>query len=167
MDSSIHQTTLFMSILTHISSAGAIIDSWPSNDFLNKSQWCWHEIPFLSLHLLSSIDSLQGYHEKRLLNHLLNNYNLLERPVANESDPLEVRFGLTLQQIIDVVSWQCLRSFFFFWIRFSFKFKLLALSPIFILSTSFRHDFRENSLEFSNHIETQTQSVNKVDATQI
>lgn len=52
----------------------------------------------------SSTDSLQGYHEKRLLNHLLNNYNLLERPVANESDPLEVRFGLTLQQIIDVVS---------------------------------------------------------------
>lgn len=49
-------------------------------------------------------DSLQGYHEKRLLNHLLNNYNLLERPVANESEPLEVRFGLTLQQIIDVVS---------------------------------------------------------------
>lgn len=53
---------------------------------------------------LSFTDSLQGYHEKRLLNHLLNNYNLLERPVANESDPLEVRFGLTLQQIIDVVS---------------------------------------------------------------
>lgn len=52
----------------------------------------------------SSTDSLQGYHEKKLLNHLLNNYNLLERPVANESDPLEVRFGLTLQQIIDVVS---------------------------------------------------------------
>lgn len=49
-------------------------------------------------------DSLQGYHEKRLLNHLLNNYNLLERPVANESEPLEVKFGLTLQQIIDVVS---------------------------------------------------------------
>ncbi|XP_070505039.1 neuronal acetylcholine receptor subunit alpha-7 isoform X3 [Chironomus tepperi] len=47
-------------------------------------------------------DSLQGYHEKRLLNTLLNNYNLLERPVANESEPLEVRFGLTLQQIIDV-----------------------------------------------------------------
>jgi hypothetical protein len=29
----------------------------------------------------------------------------LERPVANESEPLEVKFGLTLQQIIDVVSW--------------------------------------------------------------
>lgn len=50
--------------------------------------------------------SMQGPHEKRLLNHLLSmdNYNTLERPVANESDALEVRFGLTLQQIIDVVS---------------------------------------------------------------
>lgn len=49
-------------------------------------------------------DSLQGYFERKLLNNLLNNYNLLERPVANESEPLEVKFGLTLQQIIDVVS---------------------------------------------------------------
>ena len=49
-------------------------------------------------------DSLQGPHEKRLLNNLLASYNTLERPVANESDPLEVKFGLTLQQIIDVVS---------------------------------------------------------------
>ncbi|XP_044741472.1 neuronal acetylcholine receptor subunit alpha-7 isoform X2 [Chrysoperla carnea] len=46
--------------------------------------------------------SLQGPHEKRLLNNLLNTYNTLERPVANESEPMEVRFGLTLQQIIDV-----------------------------------------------------------------
>ncbi|XP_039754341.1 neuronal acetylcholine receptor subunit alpha-7 [Pararge aegeria] len=46
--------------------------------------------------------SEQGPHEKRLLNALLNSYNTLERPVANESDPLEVKFGLTLQQIIDV-----------------------------------------------------------------
>uniref|UniRef100_A0A1A9WX70 Neurotransmitter-gated ion-channel ligand-binding domain-containing protein n=1 Tax=Glossina brevipalpis TaxID=37001 RepID=A0A1A9WX70_9MUSC len=44
----------------------------------------------------------QGPHEKRLLNHLLSTYNTLERPVANESEPLEVKFGLTLQQIIDV-----------------------------------------------------------------
>lgn len=65
----------------------------------------------------SPTDSLQGYHEKRLLNHLLNNYNLLERPVANESDPLEVRFGLTLQQIIDVVSTKCCRV-----INFNFRF---------------------------------------------
>ncbi|CAG9136630.1 unnamed protein product [Plutella xylostella] len=48
--------------------------------------------------------SEQGPHEKRLLNALLASYNTLERPVANESEPLEVRFGLTLQQIIDVVS---------------------------------------------------------------
>lgn len=49
-------------------------------------------------------ESHQGPHEKRLLNNLLNNYNTLERPVSNESDALTVRFGLTLQQIIDVVS---------------------------------------------------------------
>jgi nicotinic acetylcholine receptor len=46
----------------------------------------------------------QGTHEKTLLNKLLERYNVLERPVANESEPLEVKFGLTLQQIIDVVS---------------------------------------------------------------
>lgn len=45
-----------------------------------------------------------GSHEKRLLHHLLDNYNVLERPVVNESDPLQLSFGLTLMQIIDVVS---------------------------------------------------------------
>lgn len=49
-------------------------------------------------------ESFQGPHEKRLLTDLLNQYNTLERPVANESEPLSVKFGLTLQQIIDVVS---------------------------------------------------------------
>ncbi|PNF31810.1 Neuronal acetylcholine receptor subunit alpha-7 [Cryptotermes secundus] len=44
----------------------------------------------------------QGIHEKKLLTKLLERYNVLERPVANESEPLEVKFGLTLQQIIDV-----------------------------------------------------------------
>nr|CAD7437833.1 unnamed protein product [Timema bartmani]CAD7457799.1 unnamed protein product [Timema tahoe] len=44
----------------------------------------------------------QGPHERRLLNALLDHYNTLERPVSNESEPLEVKFGLTLQQIIDV-----------------------------------------------------------------
>ncbi|KAI4486987.1 hypothetical protein M0802_012145 [Mischocyttarus mexicanus] len=48
-------------------------------------------------------ESHGGEHEKRLLNNLLSNYNTLERPVANESEPLEVKFGITLQQIIDVV----------------------------------------------------------------
>lgn len=45
-----------------------------------------------------------GPHEKRLLHHLLDTYNVLERPVVNESDPLQLSFGLTLMQIIDVVS---------------------------------------------------------------
>ncbi|KAL7640434.1 UNVERIFIED_CONTAM: hypothetical protein RMT77_008709 [Armadillidium vulgare] len=43
-----------------------------------------------------------GQHERRLLHDLLDNYNPLERPVANESDPVLVSFGITLQQIIDV-----------------------------------------------------------------
>jgi hypothetical protein len=43
-----------------------------------------------------------GPYEKRLLIDLLHNYNTLERPVAKESDPVVVQFGLTLQQIIDV-----------------------------------------------------------------
>ncbi|XP_045482650.1 neuronal acetylcholine receptor subunit alpha-7 isoform X3 [Harmonia axyridis] len=47
-------------------------------------------------------DTLQGPHEKRLLNNLLSVYNVLERPVANESEAIAVKFGLTLQQIIDV-----------------------------------------------------------------
>lgn len=48
-------------------------------------------------------ESVQGKYERQLLDDLLNDYNPLERPVSNESDPLEVTFGITLQQIIDVV----------------------------------------------------------------
>ena len=44
-----------------------------------------------------------GPNEKRLLLNLLDKYNTLERPVANESEPVVVSFGLTLMQIIDVV----------------------------------------------------------------
>lgn len=51
-------------------------------------------------------DSEEGMHERKLLNNLLRNYNPLERPVAVESEPLNVTFGLTLQQIIDVVSFE-------------------------------------------------------------
>jgi hypothetical protein len=55
-------------------------------------------------------ESLQGAHERKLLNDLLATYNTLERPVANESEPLEVKFGLTLQQIIDVVSFNVINT---------------------------------------------------------
>lgn len=47
-------------------------------------------------------DCLAGWNEKRLLHDLLDTYNTLERPVVNESDPLQLSFGLTLMQIIDV-----------------------------------------------------------------
>lgn len=47
--------------------------------------------------------TLQGPHEKRLLHHLLDKYNTLERPVSNESEPIQISFGITLMQIIDVV----------------------------------------------------------------
>ncbi|EDW27382.1 GL21259 [Drosophila persimilis] len=65
---------------------------------LNKHSWI-----FLLIYLnLSAKVCLAGYHEKRLLHDLLDPYNTLERPVLNESDPLQLSFGLTLMQIIDV-----------------------------------------------------------------
>lgn len=45
-----------------------------------------------------------GPNERRLLEDLLLTYNNLERPVAIENETLQVSFGLTLMQIIDVVS---------------------------------------------------------------
>ncbi|GAV00794.1 hypothetical protein RvY_11594-2 [Ramazzottius varieornatus] len=50
-------------------------------------------------------ESLQGHHEKRLLNQFFgpgSNYSTMERPVRNESMSHPVFFGLTLQQIMDV-----------------------------------------------------------------
>ena len=32
----------------------------------------------------------------------MSNYQKLERPVANETEPVILKFGLTLQQIMDV-----------------------------------------------------------------
>ena len=55
---------------------------------------------------------LGGPHERRLLNDLMEHYNTLERPVYNESEPLQLQFGLTLQQIIDVVSIICWGGYF-------------------------------------------------------
>ena len=45
-----------------------------------------------------------GSHERRLLNDLMTHYQRLERPVVNESQAVTLKFGLTLQQILDVVS---------------------------------------------------------------
>lgn len=48
--------------------------------------------------------TLQGQNERHLLHFLFveRHYNPLERPVANESKPIIVKFGITLQQIIDI-----------------------------------------------------------------
>ncbi|XP_032324840.1 neuronal acetylcholine receptor subunit alpha-7-like [Camelus ferus] len=51
--------------------------------------------------------SLQGEFQRKLYKDLVKNYNPLERPVANDSQPLTVYFSLSLLQIMDVV---CLLS---------------------------------------------------------
>ena len=55
-------------------------------------------------HLSLTTGTLGGPNERRLINDLTANYNKLERPVANESEAVVLKFGLTLQQIMDVVS---------------------------------------------------------------
>merc|ERR1712051_800877 len=65
---------------------------------LQQIQAKWLKVTYC----LSIADVLGGPHERRLLNDLLEHYNTLERPVYNESEPLQLLFGLTLQQIIDV-----------------------------------------------------------------
>jgi len=52
--------------------------------------------------LLTFKESIGGPQEKRLLKSLMSDYNVMNRPVLNESDPLLLTFGVTLQQIIDV-----------------------------------------------------------------
>lgn len=49
--------------------------------------------------------SQQGESQRRLYRELLKNYNRLERPVVNDSQPLVVELQLSLLQIIDVVSY--------------------------------------------------------------
>ena len=56
------------------------------------------------VYLIMLLGILCGPHERRLINDLMANYKTLERPVANESEAVVLKFGLTLQQIMDVVS---------------------------------------------------------------
>jgi len=65
------------------------------------SSQCSSFLVLLGLTLLP-IGTLGGPNERRLLNDLMANYNKHERPVANESDAVVLKFGLTLQQIMDV-----------------------------------------------------------------
>jgi len=48
------------------------------------------------------LGTIGGSAERRLLEDLMNYYQKLERPVANESEAVQLKFGLTLQQIMDV-----------------------------------------------------------------
>lgn len=49
--------------------------------------------------------SYQGYHEERLISDIFNKrlYEPLARPVADEKNAVIVYFGLSLQQLINVV----------------------------------------------------------------
>ncbi|XP_076010905.1 neuronal acetylcholine receptor subunit alpha-7-like [Genypterus blacodes] len=46
--------------------------------------------------------SEQGPHQRFLLRELLRDYNPMERPVANDSQPITVQFSFTLMQVMDV-----------------------------------------------------------------
>ncbi|XP_071531421.1 acetylcholine receptor subunit alpha-type acr-16-like isoform X15 [Panulirus ornatus] len=62
----------------------------------------WALWPIVLLIVCLPKEATCGHNERRLLHDLLDNYNPLERPVGNESEPVVVSFGITLQQIIDV-----------------------------------------------------------------
>merc|ERR1719297_13920 len=61
----------------------------------------WTLIVFIVHYLMIGLVAC-GTGERKLLNDLMAYYQKLERPVANESEAVQLRFGLTLQQIIDV-----------------------------------------------------------------
>ncbi|TNN42648.1 Neuronal acetylcholine receptor subunit alpha-7 [Liparis tanakae] len=50
----------------------------------------------------ASAVSVQGPHQRSLLKNLLKDYNRMERPVGNDSQPLTVIFSLSMVQIMDV-----------------------------------------------------------------
>lgn len=79
----------------------SVSPDWLFNPLQNSV--CLTPLIINNFFLLPSSDVHCGQHERRLLSDLLGNYNPLERPVANESEPVQVSFGITLQQIIDVV----------------------------------------------------------------
>ena len=63
-------------------------------------------LPFIIISCNESFSGVDcGRDERRLLDDLLKFYNSLERPVFNESEAVDLQLGLTLQQIIDVVSY--------------------------------------------------------------
>ena len=85
--------------------APQMLSSWSLRWCLVRMKVCEPPVLLILLVIGLSLDTVDsGEAERRLLNTLMEQYNKLERPVYNESDPLVLTFGLTLQQIIDVVS---------------------------------------------------------------
>ena len=91
------------------------IESYVANQYASRDALAFYHIIMckcktcLVLEKLSHLSVLMavilcGPHERRLINDLMRSYKTLERPVANESDAVVLKFGLTLQQIMDVVS---------------------------------------------------------------
>jgi len=56
-----------------------------------------------NIHVFLSV-SVQGPYQRTLLKNLLKDYNPMERPIANDSQPLTVFLSMSLIQIMDVVS---------------------------------------------------------------
>ena len=70
------------------------------------SDCIWATNPYTNFIVILFLGVQSGPHERRLINDLMDRYLNLERPVYNESEAINLKFGLTLQQIIDVVSFQ-------------------------------------------------------------
>ena len=60
--------------------------------------------PILGKYFYRYLDVHTSIHEERLLEDLFNTYNSAARPTIKDNETVAVRFGLTLSQIIDVVS---------------------------------------------------------------
>lgn len=60
----------------------------------------WRCLLFLLSEFIQISES--SYHERRLYEDLMRDYNNLERPVANHSDAVIVYLKVSLQQLIDV-----------------------------------------------------------------
>jgi len=69
--------------------------------------YCLVFCTMLLLNLVSSFDEAKKLHEEKLHK---SGYNKVIRPVINASNYIDVRLGLKLSQLIDVVSshfWTC------------------------------------------------------------
>ena len=97
-------------VLSSVSSVSSVSELRAMRQFCQSEsvrvvgRWWSVMSPLLLLTSLLTTGSWAGSHERRLLNDLMTHYQKLERPVLEESQAVSLKFGLTLQQILDVVS---------------------------------------------------------------